>query len=520
MSTKKSPNIKKGKRKLDKNSSFSGVESKRTSPKHRRKSIAALLPTSINEWSVSSSKDTPVKRKQSFPIDFNDRTKSSIGTSSKTPKIKKAVKKKLVKTQDVSIKSEEKSVEDVEDDSNEIDESQDKFGINAKKIAEAVKAVIKLHSENPKLQNQLFKDTVPLSLQISCHKLAEGPPRIIRIPIPNSILTPDSEVCLIVPELKGVKNIEHEKHVEHYENLLRNKGVENIKKIMTFHEFRTEYETFEQKLRLVDLYDLFLVDGKISGKVVKKCGKIFYKKHKLPTPVKLHVTKLKEHIDKALSKAYFFLHMKGNSFSVQFGHDKMPVQDLVDNVYAVIEGLDKEFPGKFENIKGIHVCATRAAPLPIYLSFKKSDKVQVSKNPSKKPKAFKIYQGELTTLPDAEVVVHPSGQVLVKRTKKKNGDEDDTLIEGNVAVVEESSEVNVKKSKKRKSEKGAVNKVDKKKVGKGVMHSAVNVDVGINENVNKKIKTAVKMAENVETNVVLNGKQKSKKLRKVLRSEK
>lgn len=34
---------------------------------------------------------------------------------------------------------------------------------------------------------------------------------------------------------------------------------------------------------------------------------------------------------------------------------------------------------------------------------------------TKKPKAFKTYRGELTTLQNAEVVVKPTGKVLVKK---------------------------------------------------------------------------------------------------------
>lgn len=394
--------VKKEKKKFNKNNSFSGVEPKK-SPKNRRKSIATVLPTPLkkkkkekisNEWMVSKSdsRDTVVKKNQ---LVITDATEDDVEITNSPSKIHKAEGKKQskpsllvskkkpssnkssnLKKQLVSNNKNQKVKEHLEDKLNvsgETVEPEQKFGIEANNIAKAVNAIIKLHKENPKLENQLFNDNIELLLQVTCHKVPRGPSRIIRIPLENPLLTPDDEVCLIVPELKGVKNIEHEKHIEHYENLLQTKGVENIKKIMTFHQFRTEYETFEQKLRLVDLYSVFLVDGRISGKVVKKCGKIFYKKRKVPTSVKLQATKLKEHIDKALSKAFFFLHQKGDSYCVQFGHDKMEVQDLVDNVFAVIECLNKEFPGGFENIKGLHVSSTKTTSIPIYSSFSKYD---------------------------------------------------------------------------------------------------------------------------------------------------
>ncbi|XP_018565880.1 ribosomal L1 domain-containing protein 1-like [Anoplophora glabripennis] len=528
----KSASSKKVKKKFSKNSSFSGVESKK-SPIKRRKSIAAVLPTplkkkkeeNVNEWTVSESgtKDTLVERKQLVITHLTDDVKKKT-SSLKTPKIKKkpsdslvSVSEKKEKLSDsiVSVSKKKKSAKKslnltkqkvsnvekntvkVQDNSigdNEID-SEQKFGIEAKNIAKAVETIIKLRRENPKIQNQLFDDPIEIYLQVCCHKVPRGPSRIIRIPLPNSLLTPDDEVCLIVPEVKGVKNIEHEKHIEHYENLLRTKGVENIKKIMTFHQLRTEHETFEQMLRLVDLYDAFLVDGRISGKVVKKCGKIFYKKRKVPTSVKLQATKLKEHIDKALSKAFFLLHLKGDSYSVQFGHDKMETQDLVDNVFATIECLNKEFPGGFENIKGLHISAARATSIPIYSSFKIPKEVVLPNIKSKKPKAYKTYKGELTTLPNAEVTVKPTGQVIVRRTME----EDDAGEGNNAENGSKKKEGKGKKTKKRKRSKDVSIEVSEN--GEG---SNVEVESKKSEGKSKKAKKR-KQIEKVSVEVSENG---------------
>lgn len=537
--------VRKEKKKFNKNNSFSGVEA-RKSPKNRRKSIAAVLPTSLkkkkkekssNEWVVSNSdfKDTAEKRKQlvitdSTYIEINNsllktkirnkkrsKTSFSVDKQKKQSKDSSELKKQLVPIKKREIKE---HLEDKLNGSSTVVEPEQKFGIEANDIAKAVKAVIKLHKENPKLKNQLFNDNINLFLQVCCHKVPRGPSRIIRIPLSNSLLTPDDEVCLIVSELKGVKNIEHEKHIEHYENLLRNKGVENIKKIMTFHEFRTEYETFEQKSRLVDLYDMFLVDGRISGKVVNKCGKIFYNKRKVPTAIKLEMTKLKEHIDKALSKAFFLLHQKGDSYTVQFGHDKMDIQHLVDNVFSVIECLNKEFPGGFDNIKGLHISTIRSTSIPLYSSFSKYSKllkcftylfeciflespkeILPPKTKSKKPKGFKTYKGELTTLPNAKVIVKPTGQVLVIRTKNEDKDMD-------VAVSKESEIEN-------KKNEGVTKKTKKRKHNEVELDecAAKNVEVDSKENgIKKKRKNkTIKVSEAIpEVNTVRNLKKKGR----------
>lgn len=252
---------------------------------------------------------------------------------------------------------------------NKYEEFENKFNIKANDVEKAVQGVITFVQTNPKLKNTLFNEEFPLFLQINCFKVPKGHTKIIRIALPNSLLTAESEVCLIVPEIKGVSNREHDRHKEYYEELLSKNNITNIKQIFTFHELRTEYETFELKKRLVDLYDTFLVDGRISGKVVRFCGSIFYKKRKVPTSVKLDSKQLKQHLETALKKTQFQLHLKGDSYMVQFGHSGMKIDELVENVYTVVDNLNTQFPGKIDNIRGINVYANRATPLPIYLSL-------------------------------------------------------------------------------------------------------------------------------------------------------
>ncbi|KAJ8932423.1 hypothetical protein NQ314_014680 [Rhamnusium bicolor] len=470
------------------------------------------------EWIVNE-ESTEETTLLSIPKSVKKEKKSNrINTpvGEKKGKVPKAENTTVEKLQTKSLKKEipEGHVND------SIESLEQKFNVNSESIMEAVKGIIKFHAKNPKLQNQLFEERVPLFLQISCHKIPSGHPKILRINLPNSVLTPDDEVCLIVPEVKGIKNIEHEKHLEHYEELLRKKGIENIKKIMTFHEFRTEYETFEQKSRLADLYDVFLVDGKICGKVVGKCSKIFYKKRKVPIPVKLHVTKLKDHIEKALSKVFCHIHLKGDSFIVQIGHNKMDLQDLVENVFSIMECLNKEFPGGFDNIKGLHAFIARAPSIPIYMSFKTPNEIK-AKVKSKKPKAHKSYEGELTTLPNAEVLVRPSGKVLV--TRKKNKDEhienvitDTDIIKTNKYVKEKADGEDKKKRKKNEHQEEVSDKKVAKKKKKSV--TVDNSEVSLkkqNENsssviILKTVKTTSDTGENF--------KNKSKKVK--IQSEK
>lgn len=305
-----------------------------------------------------------IKKFPSQPIENTSKktfkSKAMVEKITKNSKVKKGLEK-LIEKCDEDLKFEPKQANDLTEIKTEI-------------IKKALKGVLKFHSENPKLKNQLFDEKFPIFLQITCFKVPKGHSKIFRIPLKHSLYNAESEICLIVSEVKGIPNSEYDQHKEHYEKLLSDRGVENIKNIMTFREFRTDYETFEQKNRLVDLYDVFLADSKISGKVVKKCGKIFYKKRKVPVSVKLQMSKLKEHINKTLLKTYFHLHLQGNSYTVQVGHSKMTLKELENNIQCVKFFLENEFPGGFNNVLGINIFAPRVSSIPVYCSVSKYER--------------------------------------------------------------------------------------------------------------------------------------------------
>lgn len=248
---------------------------------------------------------------------------------------------------------------------------EEKYHIQVDTVISAFNGVVKLLDLHLKKTNELFDDEQPVFLQITCIKIPVCPERILRIPLKHSLLTDSSDICLIVPDVRGIPIKEYERVVEHYEQNLHSKNVKNIKTIMPYHQLKYEYGQFELKRRLVELYDVFLVDGKISGYVVHQLGKIFYDKRKLPVPIRLQVPNLKESIDKALHKTALPLHGKGDTYVVQVGHSKMDVVKIVENVYAVIESLEKEFPGGWENIRALYLKGTKTESVPIYFTLSK-----------------------------------------------------------------------------------------------------------------------------------------------------
>ncbi|KAF7265795.1 uncharacterized protein LOC143206905 [Rhynchophorus ferrugineus] len=407
---------------------------------------------------ISNGLDATIKkqRKRSDPIllkKIKPLKKQSKNSDARNDKSKTNVKTKHKKP---DVKSSNTSLEDM-NSVLEFNKFEKKFNIKVADIESAVKGVLKIVSNNPKLKNELFDEERPVFLQVNSVKIPHIKGKVktvFRIPLINSILPPNADICLIVPDVKGIKNNEHEQHVEHYETLLKNKGVTGIKKIMTFHELRTEYDTFELKKRLVDLYDIFLVDGRISGQVVRKCGSIFYNKRKLPVPTKLQATNLKSQIENALKKVFFQMSFKGDSHMVQFGHSKMPLKALIENVYSVVEFLSNNFPGKMQNIRSLYVNVHRGTSIPIYLSMTNPNEISVPTLKNKINKNITSVSGELTTQYDAYVTVKPDGVVVVKRTNKKLGEnkEEDSIGETTTELVCQNNN----KSQKNKRKNGEV----------------------------------------------------------------
>lgn len=137
-----------------------------------------------------------------------------------------------------------------------------------------------------------------------------------------------------------------------------------------------------------------------------------------------------------------------------------------------------------------------------YFFLESPREVKLPKLKSKKPKAYKAVEGELTTLPNAEVVVQPTGQVLVKRTK--NEGEYIGKLENKVVDEVETKEngSTTKKGKKRKQNnthsevESKENAIKKKNKNKKVTVNEASPEANAAKDVIKKDVEAIKKGAN------------------------
>ncbi|KAF2898166.1 hypothetical protein ILUMI_08007 [Ignelater luminosus] len=312
--------------------------------------------------------------------------------------------------------------------------------IDRDQIRDGVKALFEYILKSSESKTELLDDDQPIFLQITAIKIPNTPNRQIRLLLKHSLLSEESEICLIVQDIGNPKD--HDETIEHYQRHLIDHNITRIKTIIPYHQFKSEYgNQYELKRKLLGLYDYFLVDGRISGYVTQSLGKIFLEKRKSPTSIKMDASNLKDHVEKALKKTIMKMHSKGDSYLVQVGHSKMREEDVFENICEVIDELSDVFPGSLDNIRQLGLKTVKGLTVPIYLTLKNQNTVNVTVVRQKRPKEFKSVTGELSTYLKKDVTVLPGGKVIImdKNNGTENDDEDyEEFVDSDLVEDEDS----------------------------------------------------------------------------------
>ncbi|XP_047366090.1 ribosomal L1 domain-containing protein CG13096 [Vespa velutina] len=296
--------------------------------------------------------------------------------------------------------------------------------LSRKHVLQCISAIFHLTQEQLKNKNILFPEgSQPIFMQVTCIRIPKISRRQVRILLPYSIVSSDDDIALFVCDLERGRRKDYEPTVNHYKELLDKCGCTKIKDIIPMNQVKTEYDQYELKRKLVASYDYFLVDGKIAGHMSHLLGKIFYKKRKLPTSIKMNKEDLKCEIDYALRKTTMQLHSFADTHVIQVANTSMKKKQILENVFTVCNRLTKVYPGGWSNIRAIRLKTPTGPGLPIYMTLKNKNTVHIPVVKPKRPKAYCNVEGELTTLSDANVIVTPDGNVVVKQTFSRESED-------------------------------------------------------------------------------------------------
>ncbi|PIA19632.1 ribosomal protein L1 [Coemansia reversa NRRL 1564] len=216
----------------------------------------------------------------------------------------------------------------------------------------------KKQQESEESTNLLADEEEAVHLIVSVRKLStKMRHKPYRIPLHAPLYDESSSVCLIT------KNND-EAHVERLNNL----KIPQIKEIVTMLQLRTDYKAYEARRLLISTHDLFLTDDRVVNSLPEALGVKFFKSKKLPAPVNLKASNLKEEMSRALSCTYF-RPTKGTCNAIKIGMTSMSASDLAKNIEVATELVAKCIPKGWDNIQSIGIKTGTSLTLPIYSSL-------------------------------------------------------------------------------------------------------------------------------------------------------
>lgn len=191
----------------------------------------------------------------------------------------------------------------------------------------------------------------------------------------HSTYPDDLDICLIVKDDKNdsskQKDRDHDAVIQKYEEILKENNVVGIKTILPLTKLKQDFGPHAMKQKLLNTYDLFLVEPEIAEHTYTILGKFFILKKKRPIQIDFSKTKiLKEMVEKAKLKSTFKVNSISNLFTIEVGAHRMDNEKIVANIKTTLEQLKEKFPGGWLNIKRIYFYTLTPSKvrLPLYYS--------------------------------------------------------------------------------------------------------------------------------------------------------
>lgn len=144
-----------------------------------------------------------------------------------------------------------------------------------------------------------------------------------------------------------------------------------VKTILPLRQVKVEYDQFELKRKLLTQHDFIMVDTRILSHASHLLGKMFFKKHNMLIPVRLHGQRdLKKAIEVGLRTVVLRLNI-GITSTILLGHTGMPLDTLQENVISFVDQLRTRYPGGEANIRSLALCIPMSIAVPLYLTLSK-----------------------------------------------------------------------------------------------------------------------------------------------------
>ncbi|KAF9345434.1 hypothetical protein BGX34_004779 [Mortierella sp. NVP85] len=249
--------------------------------------------------------------------------------------------------------------------------------LDIKQADRAVKALLGHIEKQDQAKNVLLQEEQSVWLIIATKKFSdETKAKPHRIPLKHSIVPPDAEICLFVKDPQ-----------REYKNLLEEKKVTAVSKVIGVSKLRANYKPYEAKRQLCASYGMFLADARVVTILPKLIGKTFFLKKKQPIPVDMTKGDLKKEIARALGSTYMHL-TPGTCTAVKVGLTSQSAAEITANIETAIPHIIEKIPRKWKNVQAINLKTNNSIALPIYNSLPDDGTTRINVQPSKKGKAI------------------------------------------------------------------------------------------------------------------------------------
>jgi len=141
--------------------------------------------------------------------------------------------------------------------------------------------------------------------------------------------------------------------------------------------------------KLASTYEIFLAEGPVMVSVGKHLGQILSPQGKMPSPIPTNAKAVQATIER-LKKSVRLTNKKGKYMPVvhaSIGNEKMPLEELAENILTVYNAVLSGLQGVEQNIKSIFIKKTMGPAVRIEEKGKPTGKeVKTQKKPVAKPK--------------------------------------------------------------------------------------------------------------------------------------
>lgn len=234
--------------------------------------------------------------------------------------------------------------------------------LDRKQVASAVAALNK-HVGNEaaaKEDGDLWAQDVKYYAQIVYKRTPVKKSNPFVLPVPHTLYTDDTDVCLITKDPHGK-----------WESAVEDADIDCVKRSISVQHLKKNFTTFDSRRTLADSYDIFMADSAILPMLPKLLGSKFFNKKKQPIAVefkKCEAGAIQHAVERArLTTSVIF--NGGVNSSVYVAHPQMDEAEMVDNILAACDGVASKLQYKWGQIKAIYLKTRDSVALPVYTTI-------------------------------------------------------------------------------------------------------------------------------------------------------